>query len=363
MESREPGFAHGRFLDAMILVRQIICLRYPASDSKNDQAAQLAEPSGFFRGQFADGGLLVGINSRSLFSSPRKCGSKPAAFMRPSDSRAPTRRMLTGSPGRSWLSRCEADQVRPHRRSVSGRHRSSHGKHSSTASGQVMLGRLVDFLRKPTINSVAECPCSSSHARKSAAVSKNVGILASRPLVSCSRQKEERHRDDRINHQQHRPFEPVRLAVLRDHLRRADSQDHRGDLHRREQESIGEAAGSSRTSRRVRRTSAICKAEPIAIPTARSAWFFQAMMIAVECSAALPTIATTITPTKISVSPSAWLAWLDRPDQDLTHPGDEPVDTTTPRPTASVPTRARECGMPCRDSSCLGCRGRYGLPG
>src|SRR5205809_4299105 len=50
--------------------------------------------------------------------------------------------------------------------------------------------------------------------------------------------------------------------------------------------------------------SAICRLEPIAMPTLRSILFFIAMSMAVECSAALPTIATTITPTKTSVRPT-----------------------------------------------------------
>ena len=50
--------------------------------------------------------------------------------------------------------------------------------------------------------------------------------------------------------------------------------------------------------------SAIWMLEPIAMFSARSIWFFIATSTAVECSAALPITATTITPTNTSVSPS-----------------------------------------------------------
>ena len=44
---------------------------------------------------------------------------------------------------------------------------------------------------------------------------------------------------------------------------------------------------------------------PIAIVTARSIWFLTATSTAVECSAALPMMATTMTPTKTLFMPSA----------------------------------------------------------
>ena len=51
--------------------------------------------------------------------------------------------------------------------------------------------------------------------------------------------------------------------------------------------------------------SAICIDEPIAMPSARSILFLLATSIAVECSAALPTTATTTTPMKTLPRPSA----------------------------------------------------------
>ena len=49
--------------------------------------------------------------------------------------------------------------------------------------------------------------------------------------------------------------------------------------------------------------SAICAPEPIAMLTARSILFLTATSTATQCSAALPTIATTITPMKNSERP------------------------------------------------------------
>ena len=49
------------------------------------------------------------------------------------------------------------------------------------------------------------------------------------------------------------------------------------------------------------------------MPTARSIWFFIATSTAVECSAALPTMATTTTPMKIWFIPSTWLACSTAP--------------------------------------------------
>ena len=49
--------------------------------------------------------------------------------------------------------------------------------------------------------------------------------------------------------------------------------------------------------------SAICALEPMEMLTARSILFLAATSTATQCSAALPTIATTITPTKNSLSP------------------------------------------------------------
>ena len=51
--------------------------------------------------------------------------------------------------------------------------------------------------------------------------------------------------------------------------------------------------------------SAICRLDPSAMPRDKSILFRIAIKIADECSAALPIIATTITPTKTSVKPSA----------------------------------------------------------
>ena len=54
--------------------------------------------------------------------------------------------------------------------------------------------------------------------------------------------------------------------------------------------------------------SAIWMPLPTAMLTARSIWFFIATSTAVECSAALPTIATTITPTNTELMPNEWAA-------------------------------------------------------
>ena len=48
--------------------------------------------------------------------------------------------------------------------------------------------------------------------------------------------------------------------------------------------------------------------EPMAMLKARSIWFFSATSTAVLCSAALPMMATAMTPTKTSVRPSTFVA-------------------------------------------------------
>src|SRR6185295_13072907 len=59
--------------------------------------------------------------------------------------------------------------------------------------------------------------------------------------------------------------------------------------------------------------SAICALEPIEMLTARSILFFIATSTATQCSAALPTMATTITPMKNSDRPTACEASLIEP--------------------------------------------------
>ena len=58
--------------------------------------------------------------------------------------------------------------------------------------------------------------------------------------------------------------------------------------------------------------SAICKLDPRAIPRLKSILSRIAIKIAEECSALLPMMATTITPTKTSVSPKVFRASLTR---------------------------------------------------
>ena len=59
------------------------------------------------------------------------------------------------------------------------------------------------------------------------------------------------------------------------------------------------------------------------MPRLRPILFFNAIITAVECSAALPITAITITPTKTSVSPSADSRGLHRADQKLGHQRDQ----------------------------------------
>jgi hypothetical protein len=79
----------------------------------------------------------------------------------------------------------------------------------------------------------------------------------------------------------------------RDHFRQGKFQVHRSP------EKVGEKNQHGRDEKRDLQAGA-----EIAIPTLRSILFFIAMRMAVECSAALPTIATTITPTNTSVRPT-----------------------------------------------------------
>ena len=69
--------------------------------------------------------------------------------------------------------------------------------------------------------------------------------------------------------------------------------------------------------------SAIWALEPIAMLTARSILFLNATRIATQCSAALPTIATTITPTK------NWDSPIDSDASEI-----EPTRTSDISPTA-----------------------------
>ena len=60
-------------------------------------------------------------------------------------------------------------------------------------------------------------------------------------------------------------------------------------------------------------SSAICRLLPMAMPRESSMRFFSASMTAVLCSAALPTMATTITPMKMLVMPKAFAASSTEP--------------------------------------------------
>ena len=68
--------------------------------------------------------------------------------------------------------------------------------------------------------------------------------------------------------------------------------------------------------------SAICALEPIAMLTDRSILSFMAKNTATQCSAALPTIATTMMATKNGDSPIDSDASVDRADEDLRHHAD-----------------------------------------
>ena len=68
--------------------------------------------------------------------------------------------------------------------------------------------------------------------------------------------------------------------------------------------------------------SAIWALEPIAMLTARSILSFIATSTATQCSAALPTIATTITPMKNSREADRLGGLADRADEDLGHQPD-----------------------------------------
>ena len=93
--------------------------------------------------------------------------------------------------------------------------------------------------------------------------------------------------------------------------------------------------------------SAIWAAEPIAMLTARSILFLEAKRIATQCSAALPTIATTITPMKNSREPDRIRGLGDRADEDLRHQADRDAGD------ASIPTE-RRTDQPKPSSSLLG---------
>ena len=84
--------------------------------------------------------------------------------------------------------------------------------------------------------------------------------------------------------------------------------------------------------------SATCAAEPMAMLTDRSIWSLRATSTATQCSAALPTIATTTAPMKNSDSPSDSEAACDRSDEHLGHHSDQ----DRPRRRASPPTCATD---------------------
>ena len=69
--------------------------------------------------------------------------------------------------------------------------------------------------------------------------------------------------------------------------------------------------------------SAIWALDPIAMLTARSILSLRATNTATQCSATLPTIATTIAPMKNSLRPIDSAAVADRADQDLAHHADQ----------------------------------------
>ena len=86
---------------------------------------------------------------------------------------------------------------------------------------------------------------------------------------------------------------------------------------------------NEQTTRSGATNSAIWAAEPIAMLTARSILFLYATRTATQCSAALPTIATTITPMKNSERPTASEA------SEI-----EPTRISDIRPTASPATNS-----------------------
>ncbi len=79
--------------------------------------------------------------------------------------------------------------------------------------------------------------------------------------------------------------------------------------------------------------SAIWVLEPIAMLTARSILSFMATATATQCSAALPTIATTMTPMKNSESPSEWEAAVSEPTR---------ISDITPTATPATPRSATD---------------------
>ena len=97
--------------------------------------------------------------------------------------------------------------------------------------------------------------------------------------------------------------------------------------------------------------SAIWALEPIAMLTARSILFFCATSTATQCSAALPTIATTITPMKNSLRPSCEAASEIESDEDLGHHADRDAgdrqrdDRLAHRPRLTVGRNPRRVGV------------------
>ena len=97
--------------------------------------------------------------------------------------------------------------------------------------------------------------------------------------------------------------------------------------------------------------SAIWALEPIAMLTARSILSLRATSTATQCSAALPTIATTITPTKNSLRPTAD---SEASEIDPTRISDITPDARRRRSRASITARRTVQGSPSYSSSPCG---------
>ena len=79
---------------------------------------------------------------------------------------------------------------------------------------------------------------------------------------------------------------------------------------------------------------------PMAMVTARSILFFMATKIAVECSAALPMVATTMTPTKTLFMPRESAAALTEPTRNSLMTATAAVAATSTR----IAVRRRHSG-------------------
>ena len=237
---------------------------------------------------------------------------------------------------------CDARPARRSTRTAAGRRRGCRAT-ACARSGRRSCSRPPPTIRRAQEAGSATSRLSTNHPIDQIAASRNVGsrerAKTSRSSISAARRRrrprsrrgcrdaescgEEDDAEHGVHGEQLQPLEPGRLALVRDGcaMRSARSSAPSSKPLKTSAIGCGPTTNDRRTSTR-RDEQRDLGAEPIAMFTARSILSFRATSTATQCSAALPTMATTISADEELAEADRLRRLGDRADEDLRHDAD-----------------------------------------